>query len=118
MREKGGLAMGLVPPARLPLQLAVQLLLVPFSASQQHPPGSTGWPVEGSAGPGIVQVSLGTSFQGAIDSPGGSVWYSFAAANNRTRGICSFVLCADATDGLSCEARRRIRDKHRAGRPR
>lgn len=87
-------SMGLVPHVRLPLQLVVQLLLLPFSGSQQHPPGSTGWPVEGSAGPGIVEAALGTTLQGAIDSPGGSVWYSFDAANNRARGACRFFpLC-------------------------
>ena len=48
-----------------------------------------GWPLEGASAPIIVHTQArarGVYLDGAIDTPGGSVWYSFDAVADRERG--------------------------------
>ena len=72
-------------------QLALQLLLLASSSrSQPHPPG-TGWPAEGAGAPSIVAAVVGAPLGGAIDSPGGSMWYSFDAVANRKLLLLAFA---------------------------
>ena len=106
--------MQLVPGLRLQLQLVLQLLaLVLQSRSQLHPPGS-GWPGEGAGALEIVGPQLGVPTQGAISTPGDSVWYSIDATANRKSGARTFVLCAAAAEKSS---RRCLRNQLSAGGP-